>query len=525
MGLAFIGALILIYMLIVLEFGNFRMPGIIMAPIPLTLIGIIPGHWLLGAEFTATSMIGWIALAGIIVRNSILLVDFSRQAVLSGMSHRESVIQAVRTRTRPILITQLTMIAGSIAIIADPIFQGMAISLLFGAIVATALTLVVIPLACFRAPNAYRMQGEGGPTPLPPQMAASGGAAPATKSKAPSGGRMASIWGGIKMAFYALRALPYFLWLAIKEAFGSLSKVKGYAMMAFYALRALPYFAWLAIKEAFGSIRGRFSRKEVEPVAAKVEQPAKVAAVSNDEAMVEKAVEADKAVEPEKADVKKTAKKGKAQSDKQGSGKKKSKPRKTAKPKTVVDELETGVEAVEKKAEPVVSSVAADAVAVFTGAKKSAKRAVKKTPVVKAKKPVAKKKTIAKAKKSTTKKVKKTDTGNVVSEEKLKPADGPVKSDDLRRIKGVGAALEQELQHAGISTYEKLAHLTLDDLGDARMKLTIMQRAMKDDWMQQASQLAAGEITEFAARVDAGDVPSSGPGAPGNSGKDSEDKK
>ena len=93
MGLAFAAAIVLIYMLVVLEFGNFALPGIIMAPIPLTLIGIIPGHWLLGAEFTATSMIGWIALAGIIVRNSILLVDFSKHAILAGVPVREAVIQ------------------------------------------------------------------------------------------------------------------------------------------------------------------------------------------------------------------------------------------------------------------------------------------------------------------------------------------------------------------------------------------------------------------------------------------------
>ena len=155
MGLAFAAAMILIYMLVVLEFGNFRLPGIIMAPIPLTLIGIIPGHWLLGAEFTATSMIGWIALAGIIVRNSILLVDFSKHAILAGTPVREAVIQSCRARTRPIIITSLALMGGSASIITDPIFQGMAISLLFGAAVSTALTLIVIPLACARAQGAF----------------------------------------------------------------------------------------------------------------------------------------------------------------------------------------------------------------------------------------------------------------------------------------------------------------------------------------------------------------------------------
>ena len=150
MGLAFAAAMVLIYMLVVWEFGNFRLPGIIMAPIPLTLIGIIPGHWLLGAEFTATSMIGFIALAGIIVRNSILLVDFSRQAVEEGTPVDEAVVQACRTRTRPIMITALALVAGSSVIITDPIFQGMAISLMFGGMVSTLLTLIVIPLACVR---------------------------------------------------------------------------------------------------------------------------------------------------------------------------------------------------------------------------------------------------------------------------------------------------------------------------------------------------------------------------------------
>jgi multidrug efflux pump subunit AcrB/predicted flap endonuclease-1-like 5' DNA nuclease len=148
MGLAFMVAMVLIYMLVVWEFGSFRIPAIIMAPIPLTLIGIIPGHWLLGAEFTATSMIGWIALAGIIVRNSILLVDFTQKSVEAGMEQREAVMAAVVARARPILITAFALVAGSSVIISDPIFNGMAISLMFGVLVATGLTLFVIPMAC-----------------------------------------------------------------------------------------------------------------------------------------------------------------------------------------------------------------------------------------------------------------------------------------------------------------------------------------------------------------------------------------
>ena len=156
MGAAFMVALILIYMLVVWEFGNFRIPALIMAPIPLTLLGIIPAHFIffqmgLGGEFTATSMIGWIALAGIIVRNSILLVDFSIHEIQHGSSVVEAVIQACKTRTRPILITALALVCGSSVIFLDPIFQGMAISLASGVLVSTILTLIVIPLGCIKA--------------------------------------------------------------------------------------------------------------------------------------------------------------------------------------------------------------------------------------------------------------------------------------------------------------------------------------------------------------------------------------
>jgi len=155
MGLAFGVALILIYMLVVWEFGNFILPAIVMAPIPLTLIGIIPGHWIMDAEFTATSMIGFIALAGIIVRNSILLVDFSRQEVDKGVSVQEALIQACKARTRPILITAGALLGGSSVILFDPIFQGMAISLMFGGLVSTLLTLLIIPLGCISGRAAF----------------------------------------------------------------------------------------------------------------------------------------------------------------------------------------------------------------------------------------------------------------------------------------------------------------------------------------------------------------------------------
>lgn len=151
MGTAFAVALVVIYMLVVWQFGNFIIPAVIMAPIPLTLLGIVPGHWLLDAEFTATSMIGWIALAGIIVRNSILLVDFTVQEYAKGMPFFDAVIYSCASRTRPIMITAFALVGGSSVILSDPIFQGMAISLLFGVLVSTVLTLIVIPLGTLSA--------------------------------------------------------------------------------------------------------------------------------------------------------------------------------------------------------------------------------------------------------------------------------------------------------------------------------------------------------------------------------------
>jgi multidrug efflux pump subunit AcrB len=158
MGMAFGIAVILIYMLVVWEFGNFTLPAIIISPIPLTLIGIIPGHWIMNADFTATSMIGFIALAGIIVRNSILLVDYTREQISAGIDAEEAIVMACITRTRPIIITALALVVGSTAILFDPIFQGMAISLMFGVIISTLLTLLVIPLGCSSGRKAFIKQ-------------------------------------------------------------------------------------------------------------------------------------------------------------------------------------------------------------------------------------------------------------------------------------------------------------------------------------------------------------------------------
>ena len=161
MGIAFAVAMLLIYLLIVGQFQSFLTPIIIMAPIPLTLIGVLPGHWLTGSYFTATSMIGFIALAGIIVRNSILLVDFIQLQQAQGIPLADAIIRAGAIRTRPILLTAAALMVGAFVIILDPIFQGLAVSLLFGVGASTLLTLIVIPVLY------YRLVGERA-VPAPP---------------------------------------------------------------------------------------------------------------------------------------------------------------------------------------------------------------------------------------------------------------------------------------------------------------------------------------------------------------------
>ena len=151
MGAAYAVGLVLIYVLVVAQFRSYLVPLIIMAPIPLTLIGVMPGHALLGSQFTATSMIGMIALAGIIVRNSILLVDFIDQQVAAGTSLSEATIHAAAVRAKPIGLTGLAAMIGAVFILDDPIFNGLAISLIFGVLVSTLLTLVVIPVLYYAA--------------------------------------------------------------------------------------------------------------------------------------------------------------------------------------------------------------------------------------------------------------------------------------------------------------------------------------------------------------------------------------
>jgi multidrug efflux pump subunit AcrB len=149
MGLAYSVGLVLIYLLVVAQFRSYAVPLVIMAPIPLTIIGVLPGHALLGAQFTATSMIGMIALAGIIVRNSILLVDFINVEIAQGRGLADAVISAAAVRARPIALTAVAAMTGALFILDDPIFNGLAVSLIFGILVSTALTLVLIPILYF----------------------------------------------------------------------------------------------------------------------------------------------------------------------------------------------------------------------------------------------------------------------------------------------------------------------------------------------------------------------------------------
>jgi len=149
LGIAFAGVIVIIYMLIVGWFQNFKAPVVMMVAIPLSLIGIVLGHWLFDAFFTATSFIGMIALAGIMVRNSVLLIDFVNLRLADGIALKQAVIEAGAVRTTPILLTAGTVVIGAFVILFDPIFQGLAISLMGGTIVSTFLTLLVVPLVYY----------------------------------------------------------------------------------------------------------------------------------------------------------------------------------------------------------------------------------------------------------------------------------------------------------------------------------------------------------------------------------------
>lgn len=149
LGIAFLGVIVIIYMLIVGWFQNFKAPIVMMVAIPLSMVGIVLGHWMMGAFFTATSFIGMIALAGIMVRNSVLLIDFVNLRLAEGILFKQAVIEAGAVRTTPILLTAGTVVIGAFVILFDPIFQGLAISLMGGTIASTILTLLVVPLVYY----------------------------------------------------------------------------------------------------------------------------------------------------------------------------------------------------------------------------------------------------------------------------------------------------------------------------------------------------------------------------------------
>ncbi|MFV2003776.1 MAG: efflux RND transporter permease subunit, partial [Gammaproteobacteria bacterium] len=185
MGLAFMAAMILIYGLIVWEFRDFALAGLIMSPIPITMIGIASGHWFHGAEFTATSMIGMIALGGIIVRQSILIVEFVKIEVATGVPVKEAAVNGAEIRMRPIFITSLTLMAGAFAILDDPIFNGMAISLLWGAAVGTIGAVLIIPLGCISCrENFYYDTSDSGERIISPRFAEIEGEEPEQASAA-----------------------------------------------------------------------------------------------------------------------------------------------------------------------------------------------------------------------------------------------------------------------------------------------------------------------------------------------------
>jgi multidrug efflux pump subunit AcrB len=161
LGLAFAAVLVLIYVLVVGWFGSFKTPLVIMAPIPLTLVGILPAHALMGAFFTATSMIGFIAGAGIIVRNSIILVDFIELRRSQGMSLEDAVVDAGAVRFRPMLLTAAAVVVGASVILFDPIFQGLALSLMAGEVASTVLSRIAVPVLYYLS--------EQSRIPLPPR--------------------------------------------------------------------------------------------------------------------------------------------------------------------------------------------------------------------------------------------------------------------------------------------------------------------------------------------------------------------
>src|SRR6266478_2265462 len=167
LGLAFAAVCILIFILMVGWFRSFLTPLIVMAAIPFSLVGILPAHGLMGAFFTATSMIGFMAGAGIVVRNSIILVDFIEQRLAEGMPLDEAVVDAGAVRFRPMLLTALAVVVGASVILADPIFQGLAISLMAGEIASLLISRMAVPVLYFMAYNRPTAPARGPKFALP----------------------------------------------------------------------------------------------------------------------------------------------------------------------------------------------------------------------------------------------------------------------------------------------------------------------------------------------------------------------
>ena len=225
MGGAFMAALILIYGLIVWEFKNFALAGLIMSPIPVTMMGIIPGHWMMGAEFTATSMIGMIALGGIIVRQSILIVEFVKMEVAKGKEVKEAAVRGAELRMRPIFITSLTLMAGAFAILQDPIFNGMAISLLFGAGIATVMALLIIPLGCISARRQFYVEtSDDGRVKVSAAFEQVEHFTAEEKAEKSGKSLLGRLWGGIfslfSWVFLIIKAMFTMIGMGVKALFG-----------------------------------------------------------------------------------------------------------------------------------------------------------------------------------------------------------------------------------------------------------------------------------------------------------------
>ncbi len=476
MGGAFMVALILIYMLVVMEFGNYRLPGIIMAPIPLTLIGIIPGHWLLGAEFTATSMIGWIALAGIIVRNSILLVDFSKHQVEKGVPLREAVIQAVVTRTRPILITQLTMIAGAFSIIHDPIFQGMAISLMFGAMVSTVLTLFIIPLACVKAPGAYEL----------PADAVDARAADALAEEVGGGAGVGVMGGGLSGAGSGRstgKAAGVGVLTMIGGLFGAVGKGMGHPLEN---MLAIPYMLWSFLEQvtklgrAGGGNRGGQGAASGSPatagfstpatvVASEAGRPGKLVKSARDEEITEESETATRSVERTLDEAEEKARKV--------AKKKAKKARKAA--KKIAKETARADKA---RADKVSKLKAKEKLQGNGKEKKSGSTKAGKNGSVGEDK--------QKTKSLKTKSLKIESGKSNIEKNGALESNGELLHDDLKEVNGIGPKLERVLNKRGITTFSQLSKLDVGLIAEAESEtIDLAGRIEREDWIGQARKL------------------------------------